>query len=126
MVEWSFDPLNLKNAYFNVEKLGAVVRAFKPNLYGFTSSALQAGLPTDRCIAEWNLMGSRKSRAPVKHVVVPADIDSIKQMNPQKARAIQQDVAVQLQQHLNAGLAITAFERTADSGIYLLSPWPSK
>ncbi len=125
-IEWSFDPLDLKNAYFNIEKLGAVIHEFKPNLYGFTTSALQAGLPTDRCIAEWDLVHPRRNQKVVERVGIPADIESIKQADPERARAIQQEVSVHLQRHLQAGLAITAFERTAKTGTYLLSPWPSK
>src|SRR4051812_23996243 len=53
LIEWTFDPLELKNAYFNIERLGAVVRRFVHNQYGTSSSHLHGGLPTDRCTAEW-------------------------------------------------------------------------
>src|SRR5271163_3398342 len=53
LIEWTFDPLQLKNAHFNIERLGAIVRHYIPNLYGRTSSPLHAGLPTDRLVAEW-------------------------------------------------------------------------
>ncbi|MGH7487194.1 MAG: GNAT family N-acetyltransferase, partial [bacterium] len=53
LIEWTFDPLELKNAYFNIERLGAIVRRYVPNQYGTTSSHLHGGLPTDRCVAEW-------------------------------------------------------------------------
>ena len=59
LIEWTFDPLEIKNAYFNIERLGAIVRRFVPNQYGITTSHLQAGLPTDRCIAEWHLTRQR-------------------------------------------------------------------
>ncbi len=52
-MEWTFDPLEIKNAYFNIERLGAVIRRYVFNQYGKTTSALHTGLPTDRCIAEW-------------------------------------------------------------------------
>jgi predicted GNAT superfamily acetyltransferase len=52
LVEWTFDPLELKNAFFNIERLGAVVRRYVLNQYGTTTSRLHGGLPTDRCIAE--------------------------------------------------------------------------
>ncbi len=48
LVEWTFDPLEIKNAFFNMERLGAIVRRFVPNQYGTTSSHLHGGLPTDR------------------------------------------------------------------------------
>jgi len=59
LIEWTFDPLEIKNAYFNIERLGAIVRRFVLNQYGTTSSPLNAGLPTDRCTAEWWLQSDR-------------------------------------------------------------------
>ena len=59
LIEWTFDPLEIKNAYFNIERLGAIVRRFVLNQYGTTTSRLHAGLPTDRCIAEWWLASDR-------------------------------------------------------------------
>src|ERR1700733_12036568 len=53
LIEWTFDPLELKNAFLNIERLGAIVRRYSPNQYGVTASPLHGGLPTDRCIAEW-------------------------------------------------------------------------
>src|SRR6202043_2282733 len=51
LIEWTFDPLEIKNAYFNIERLGAIVRRFVRNQYGTTTSHLHGGLPTDRCVA---------------------------------------------------------------------------
>jgi len=53
LIEWTFDPLELKNAFFNIERLGAIVRHYNENQYGVTASPLHGGLPTDRCYAEW-------------------------------------------------------------------------
>src|SRR5438477_3228981 len=41
LIEWTFDPLEIKNAYLNIEKLGAVARRYNINQYGITSSPLQ-------------------------------------------------------------------------------------
>ncbi len=46
MVEWTFDPLEIRNAYFNVVRLGAVMSRFIPDCYGVTDSPLHGGLPT--------------------------------------------------------------------------------
>jgi predicted GNAT superfamily acetyltransferase len=51
LIEWTFDPLELKNAFFNMERLGAIVRRYVENQYGTTTSPLHGGLPTDRCVA---------------------------------------------------------------------------
>lgn len=59
LIEWTFDPLEIKNAYLNVEKLGAIARRYTVNQYGFTSSPLQGGLPSDRLVAEWWLKSKR-------------------------------------------------------------------
>ena len=53
LMEWTFDPLEIKNSYFNLERLGAVARRYNINQYGITSSPLQGFLPTDRLVAEW-------------------------------------------------------------------------
>jgi GNAT superfamily N-acetyltransferase len=66
LMEWTFDPLELKNAYFNLERLGAIVRRYVLNQYGTTTSPLHGGMPTDRCIAEWNLIREGRVHAPVE------------------------------------------------------------
>jgi predicted GNAT superfamily acetyltransferase len=53
LMEWTFDPLEIKNAFLNIHRLGVVVRSYSPNFYGVSSSRLQGGLPTDRLHAEW-------------------------------------------------------------------------
>ena len=52
-MEWTFDPLEIKNAFLNIARLGAVIRSYTSNFYGVSSSRLQGGLPTDRLHAEW-------------------------------------------------------------------------
>ena len=59
LMEWTFDPLEIKNAFLNIHRLGAVVREYRVNFYGLSSSRLQGGLPTDRLLAEWRLDSSR-------------------------------------------------------------------
>ncbi|MFZ1133728.1 MAG: GNAT family N-acetyltransferase, partial [Candidatus Korobacteraceae bacterium] len=55
LIEWTFDPLQTRNAYFNICRLGAVAQRYLLDVYGATSSPLHAGLPTDRLVAEWHL-----------------------------------------------------------------------
>lgn len=126
LVEWTFDPLELKNAYFNLEKLGAIVRTYVPSMYGLSTSRLQAGLPTDRCVAQWHLQRERQRPDVVTRVSVPTDINEIKRSDPGAARRIQESIGEQLQRHFAAGLAVTGFERSEKVGSYLLSSWPSK
>ena len=136
LMEWTFDPLEIKNAYFNMERLGAVVRRFVLNQYGTTSSKLHGGLPTDRCIAEWwlgsprveaILKGQPLERPPVvARIAVPSEIYSIKDTDPARAREIQQRVSGQFLDYFSKSLAVTGFERTAEAGTYLLTLWDSK
>lgn len=59
LIEWTFDPMQIKNAYFNLEKLGAVVRRYSENFYGTSNSPLHNFQATDRLHAEWWLESSR-------------------------------------------------------------------
>ena len=59
LIEWTFDPLEIKNAFFNIERLGAMVRRYIHNQYGTTTSHLHGGLPTDRLTAEWWVQSPR-------------------------------------------------------------------
>jgi predicted GNAT superfamily acetyltransferase len=136
LMEWTFDPLEIKNAYFNIERLGAVVRRYVLNQYGTTSSKLHAGLPTDRCVAEWLLAnprveailkGEKPERAPcAASISVPAAIYEIKESDPSRAREIQKRVSDQFLENTSKGLAVTGFERTREAGRYLFTPWDSK
>src|SRR5271168_1361993 len=59
LIEWTFDPLEVRNAHFNLNRLGAICRQYRPNLYGVTTSPLHHGLATDRLVAEWHLDSTR-------------------------------------------------------------------
>jgi predicted GNAT superfamily acetyltransferase len=125
LVEWTFDPLEIKNAYFNVEKLGAIIRRYLPNHYGITTSRLQGGLPTDRCVAEWHLNRPRREFTTLARIPVPTGLDRLRRTEPAEVIEVQQRVARLFQQNLDAGLAVTGFERSPEFGTYLFSSWPS-
>src|SRR5215831_9856324 len=84
LIEWTFDPLESKNAYLNIVKLGAIVRRYYPNHYGETTGVLQRGLDSDRVIAEWWLDQPRlPASGDVRRVTIPADLQSLKKQNLQ-------------------------------------------
>jgi len=56
---WTFDPLRARNAHLNLEKLGAVVREYRPDMYGPSDSPLHRGVGTDRFLALWSLRSER-------------------------------------------------------------------
>jgi predicted GNAT superfamily acetyltransferase len=136
LVEWTFDPLEIKNAFFNFERLGAVVRRFVLNQYGTTSSHLHGGLPTDRCTAEWWVSSERVNRLQagtplprpetVARVAVPNQIADIRVSDPALARVIQKGVSDGFLRCLDQGLAAVGFERGEEYGSYLFAPWDSK
>src|SRR5271170_4233375 len=59
LMEWTFDPLEIRNAHLNIARLGVIVRRYQPDFYGPSTSPLQGGLPTDRLYAEWWLRSPR-------------------------------------------------------------------
>lgn len=59
---WSFDPLESRNAYINLARLGIVVREYVENMYGQTDSPLHRGMTTDRFVALWQLDAPRVER----------------------------------------------------------------
>ena len=130
LIEWTFDPLQVKNAFFNIERLGAFVRRCYYNLYGRTSNALDAGLPTDRCVAEWWLGSSRvksavgggslEERTIVSYVEVPLETQLLRTTDLAAARKIQQELMSKLADYFAAGLAIIGVERTLQAARYLI------
>jgi predicted GNAT superfamily acetyltransferase len=58
-IEWTFDPLQGRNGYFNVRKLGTVIRRYRPNYYGQLDSAFSRAIASDRCFAEWFVRSPR-------------------------------------------------------------------
>jgi predicted GNAT superfamily acetyltransferase len=88
-IEWTFDPMQAMNAHFNVHKLGVIVREYEENVYGYTSSPLHSGLPTDRFVAEWNLDSDhvRKRLDASEGGVILRDIDRMPIINPGGSKA---------------------------------------
>jgi predicted GNAT superfamily acetyltransferase len=136
LVEWTFDPLEIKNAFLNIERLGAIVRRYVENQYGTTSSHLHGGLPTDRLVAEWWVRSTRAEafsngqafqRPETKATIpVPVDIGVLREREPQRAREIQISVGEQFKKHFRAGLAVIGFEKSDITGTYLMGQWESK
>jgi predicted GNAT superfamily acetyltransferase len=53
LVTWTYDPLEARNAYFNLSKLRATATDYKTDYYGSMTGGPAAGLPTDRLWMEW-------------------------------------------------------------------------
>lgn len=136
LIEWTFDPLEIKNAFFNIERLGAIARRYVENQYGTTSSHLHGGLPTDRLVAEWWIRSRRPDafsqgeefQRPVTEatVGVPVEIGELREHDPQRAREIQISIGEQFKKYFRAGLAVIGFEKSDVQGTYLIGQWESK
>lgn len=136
LLEWTFDPLEIKNAHLNLSRLGVIARRYSVNHYGHSSSPLQGGLPTDRLVAEWWLKSRRvvdlleKKQPPQFHVEkrieVPAQIYAWKSSpdDRQKAADVQKRNREQFLPAFSQGLAALGYERDAqDNGAFLLGRW---
>jgi predicted GNAT superfamily acetyltransferase len=134
LVEWTFDPLELRNAYFNVMRLGAMMRRYLPNLYGITTSPLHSGIPTDRLVAEWRLDSPRARAAATGEtlpsagsaavrIAVPSNIGEIKGANRGEALRIQSALREQFLALFASGYAVTRVEPAGAETNYVLEPW---
>ena len=136
LIEWTFDPLEIKNAFLNLERLGAIARRYNINQYGVSNSPLWGGLPTDRLIAEWWVRSKRVERvveggllspfAPERTISVPAEIYEWKSKPETRAKAA--DIQARNREKFLAafrdGLSVLRFRRTRKGdGTYLLGRW---
>jgi predicted GNAT superfamily acetyltransferase len=143
LMEWTFDPLEIKNSFLNIHRLGAVVRRYTPNFYGVSSSRLQGGLPTDRLHAEWwmqsarveaILSGAPSSPSHIQQTIpeiqetisVPREINEWKSSLADQACAltVQTENRKHFQDAFARGLAVIGFRKDSDgNGIFELGLW---
>jgi len=71
LLRWTFDPLRPGNAHFNLDVLGAVVTGLELDFYGATAVPSDRGEPTDRFVADWELL-SPAVRTRAEQAVFPA------------------------------------------------------
>jgi predicted GNAT superfamily acetyltransferase len=139
-MEWTFDPLEIKNAHLNIVRLGAITRRYLPNFYGPSTSALQGGLPTDRLVAEWWLRSQRVRRTlgeisqgqettPTVEALERVEVSHLTaqwKRNPDQrnlAESLQTRNRLALESAFARGLAVTGYQRTPEGdGCFLLGP----
>jgi predicted GNAT superfamily acetyltransferase len=133
LIEWTFDPLQMKNARLNITRLGAIVRRYLPDAYGITSSPVHGGLPTDRLVAEWHLDSPRvleflggKAEQPGKEAVcvtLPANIGEYTKKDIAGARRIQTKLRHEFEHWFGRGYAVTGFTKESETASYILEPY---
>jgi len=137
-VKWTFEPVKARNAYFNLEKLGAVAHEYAENFYGTDYATApepagkRFGLASDRLFAEWHLDSdrvvklSRGEAAPSasEHMVkigIPDDWLGLVKADPAKAFAEQIRIREEFQAAFGRGLVARGFNRDGELPQYLLS-----
>lgn len=133
LVEWTFDPLETRNAHFNFNRLGAISRHYIPNFYGVTSSPLHRGIPTDRLLTEWHL-DSKRAVAAISELVrdpsdspaiihLPAEIPEWHQHDLPRLEAEQTRIRQEFLDWFAKGYAAIGIRFTLTGADYLLAPW---
>ena len=127
-IRWTWDPAQSRNAHFNLNRLGCVVRSYAVNYYGTDYSTVtgtfgeRLGLDSDRLVAEWELDAPRVealSRGeapeplgePAASVHIPANWGALVREDPRAARAELLRVRAEFQAALASGLVCARFER---------------
>jgi len=132
-MEWTFDPLEIANAFLNIHRLGATARTYLVNFYGVSSSRLQGGLPTDRLLAEWELGSPRvnaawEGRPAAVHrieeritVPFPAGDWKASEASRHRAAAVQLEMRQKFQAAFSRGLTVHGFSRDGEgNGVFEL------
>jgi predicted GNAT superfamily acetyltransferase len=143
LVSWTFDPLEARNAYINLHRLGCIARLYDRNHYGQMEDELNRGLPSDRFEAEWWLDRPR-ARAPVGEpvvmlrlagdepireavdlatasavlIAVPQDFQAVKKRSLELAQRWRLESRAALEAALSAGMIAVDFRR---EGAYVMA-----
>lgn len=135
-IKWTFQPILARNAFFNLEKLGAEIREYEPNFYGTDYSTAHnegggLGIDSDRLFAEWHLSGRKASalaggrsfgeeREAVREIEIPNNWDALVAAEPEQAIAEQGRVKAEFSEAFGRGLVCRGFRRDDNRPAYLL------
>jgi len=145
LVAWTFDPLEARNAYINLHRLGCIARLYDRDHYGEMEDELNRGLPSDRLEAEWWLQRDKPvvelddpvvllrvgaDGSPVRDslavaggrpalIGVPSDFQAIKRQNLELAARWRMESRAAFETALRAGLIAVDFQR---QGAYVMAP----
>lgn len=121
-IEWTYDPLVARNAYFNIVKLGARPVEYLANFYGPMDDAINGVDESDRILVRWDLVAGpvrERASARTRWVEVPSDIEAMRTTDPGAAARWRKELRDTLAPHMENGWRIVGFDR--DHG-YLLAP----
>jgi predicted GNAT superfamily acetyltransferase len=141
LIRWTWDPMQVRNAHFNLNRLGVVVRSYAANFYGtdygVPPSELEhaPGIDSDRLIAEWQVNSERvdalaeRSTATIESrlssvsgatIAIPPNWSNLIKDDPVHARREQLRVRKEFEKAFASGLVCSRFERNALTPRYLL------
>jgi len=134
LIEWTFDPFEVGNAYFNFHRLGAICRRYLPNAYGITTSPLHRGLATDRLVAEWHLDSARTIAAIQNLAKDPMDMPAtihlppnfqqwLQEKDTRKLQQLQSRIGAEFTNWFAKGYAVIGVRSDSGGSSYLLAPW---
>jgi predicted GNAT superfamily acetyltransferase len=133
-IKWTFEPVKARNAFFNLEKLGAIVTEYEENFYGVDYSTLpdqKIGLASDRLFAEWRLESDKvvaiahgngfvESGEPARTVLITPNWSELVKTDPSAALAEQMRIREEFRSAFADGLVGRGFVRDTESPRYLL------
>lgn len=135
-IKWTFQPVQARNAFFNLEKLGALIRHYEPNFYGTDYMTAHEpdghlGIESDRLFAEWHLESekvvacSRGERfversEPARTIRIPRNWNEMVKTDLRQAIAEQDRIKHEFESAFDSGLVARGFDRSGDSPAYLL------
>jgi predicted GNAT superfamily acetyltransferase len=125
LMEWTYDPLVARNAYFNLAKLGAQVAEYLPDFYGPMTDGINRDHESDRILVHWALASPEVAAAcagtparpalppgaAASWVHVPHDIETLRVSDPEQARGWRTKVRDQLLTALSAGGRVAGFDK---------------
>jgi predicted GNAT superfamily acetyltransferase len=132
-IKWTFEPVKARNAYFNLEKLGAIVCEYQPNFYGtdYATAGNKIGLASDRLFAEWHLDSPKvialasgekfiEPHEPTATIQIMSDWLALVGSYPEKAKAEQMRIREEFKTAFGFGMTCRGFWRNDNQPAYLL------
>ena len=127
-IKWTFEPVKARNAYFNLDKLGAIVTEYQANFYGTDYSTApdhKIGLASDRLFAEWHLDSPKvvalsggdtvsEQREPEAVIFIMNDWPALVETDPDRALAEQLRIRGEFESAFALGLVGREFLKSWD------------
>ena len=132
-IKWTWDPMQSRNAHFNLNRLGVSVDHYEANFYGldYDQSGQRPGIPSDRLFASWRLNSPRVAALaaghshtieaqPAKKIAIPTDWSAVVKRDAHEAREMQARVRSEFQRAFAEQLVCAGLERGDEQSRYLL------